>query len=285
MKLVKQIRDIASLRESFFALAEDVFDISFRTWYQNGYWTDRYIPYAMADGDRVAANASVNLIDTIWQGVQKQFVQIGTVMTHPDFRGRGLSRALITEILDDWGEKADVVYLYANETVLGFYPKFGFVPAHECQNSGEVTVQDGDFVPLDMTNAVHRECLLRCYRLGNPFSAMPCLHNEGLLLFYCTGFMRDCIWYSKRLDTAAIAEWEGDVLYCHDLFGIPQVAMDTVLAHLARPATKTAVLGFAPKEAWGSIQEIDGEDFLFVWSGGENPFAQVRVRMPLLSHA
>lgn len=276
---------MAPLRESFFALAEEVFDLSFRMWYQNGYWTDRYVPYAMVDGGRVLANASVNLMDTTWQGVPKKFLQIGTVMTHPEYRGQGLSRLLLEEILTDWKEKTDGIYLYANDSVLEYYPRFGFVRAHEYQHSGTVTARDGDFEKLDMTSAAHRELLLRCYRMGNLFSELPSLRNEGLLMFYCAGFLRGNVWYSEQMDTVCIAEWEGDVLYCHDMFGASQTKMEAVLSALARPDTKKAVLGFTPKEAWGNVKKIDGEDFLFVWKDGENPFQNNRVRMPQLSHA
>ena len=42
--LVKQVRDNAPLRESFFALARRVFGLSFEEWHRAGWWTDRYVP-------------------------------------------------------------------------------------------------------------------------------------------------------------------------------------------------------------------------------------------------
>lgn len=285
MELIKQIRDNTPLRESFFVLAEDVFDLSFRTWYQNGCWTERYIPYAMVDGNRVIANVSANIMDTLLCGKPKRLIQIGTVMTHPAYRRQGLSRALIEELLADWDEKVDGFYLYANETVREYYPRFGFIPEAEYQYSGAVTAQNGDFEKLDMENPVHREQLLQYYRSGNPFSALPSLQNEGLLLFYCLGFMRNTVWYSRRLDAICIAEWEGDVLYCHDIFGTVKSGIDTVLSALAHPDSKKAVLGFTPSIDWGSAKKITCDDYLFIWQNGENPFRNAKVRMPLLSHA
>ena len=53
--LVKQVRDNAPLRESFFALARRVFGLSFEEWHRAGWWTDRYVPYTMVYRDGSAA--------------------------------------------------------------------------------------------------------------------------------------------------------------------------------------------------------------------------------------
>ena len=119
--LVKQVRDNAPLRESFFALARRVFGLSFEEWHRAGWWTDRYVPYTMVYRDgSAAANVSVNRIDTVWRGEALRLVQLGTVMTAPEHRGKGLARSLMEAVLDDWGRTCDGVYLYANGTVLEF---------------------------------------------------------------------------------------------------------------------------------------------------------------------
>ena len=46
------------LRKSFDALAQKTFGISFEGWYRAGHWSDSYIPYVLAEGDTVLANAS-----------------------------------------------------------------------------------------------------------------------------------------------------------------------------------------------------------------------------------
>ena len=133
-KLVKQIRDNEILRRSFIKLAEKVFDLSFENWHQNGFWTDKYIQYVLAEnGKKVVANVSVNIIDTVWENKSKRYIQLGTVMTDPEYRNRGFSSQLIRAIISEWREKCDAVYLFANSDVLNFYPKFGFVKAAEYQ--------------------------------------------------------------------------------------------------------------------------------------------------------
>ncbi|MFH7114998.1 GNAT family N-acetyltransferase, partial [Klebsiella pneumoniae] len=48
-QLVKQVRENNPLRKSFIDLAVKTFDLSFEEWYQQGYWTDAYIPYAFVE--------------------------------------------------------------------------------------------------------------------------------------------------------------------------------------------------------------------------------------------
>lgn len=81
------------------------------------------------------ANVSVNIIDIEIQEQVKRYIQIGTVMTDCNYRNKGLSRKLMDKILQDWKDKCDAIYLYANDSVLDFYPKFGFIKAMEYQYS------------------------------------------------------------------------------------------------------------------------------------------------------
>ena len=72
-------------------------------------------------------------------GEEKQYIQLGTVMTHPDYRKKGLSRVLTNKAIADYREKCDLIYLFANSSVLNFYPKFGFgriKAISMCKNGG-----------------------------------------------------------------------------------------------------------------------------------------------------
>lgn len=112
----------------------DKYGFDFEEWYQNGYWKDRYIPYALLDGNNVITNVSVNIIDFFVMGEKKTCIQIGTVMTDKEYRNQGLNRFLMKKVLEEWRERCDVIYLFANDSVLNFYPKFGFVSVPEYQH-------------------------------------------------------------------------------------------------------------------------------------------------------
>lgn len=126
LQFIKNYRDDVLLRESFFQRANQTFGLNFKSWFEHGYWGEKYIPYSYVENNKIVANASVNVLDLIIDGKQHRAIQIGTVMTHPDYRHQGLSKHLMNRILEEYENKYDIMYLFANESVLDFYPKFGF---------------------------------------------------------------------------------------------------------------------------------------------------------------
>ena len=51
-------------------------------------------------------------------------------MTDPDYRGKGYARLLMERVMEDIKD-ADGIYLYGNDSVAEFYPKFGFAESKE----------------------------------------------------------------------------------------------------------------------------------------------------------
>ena len=75
------IRDDETALAGFLKLAKTVFSLDFEPWLTGGWWGGDYIPHALMDGDRVAANVSANIIRSRWRGEEERFIQLGTVMT------------------------------------------------------------------------------------------------------------------------------------------------------------------------------------------------------------
>lgn len=287
LTLHKQIRENAPLRKSFDALAQKTFGISFEGWYRAGHWSDSYIPYVLAEGDTVLANASVNVMDFLWCGQSRRYIQIGTVMTEETHRNRGLSRRLITAILADWKDRCDTVYLFANDSVLNFYPKFGFCKAQEYQYSMQLPDATGSAKKINMEKPDGQALLRSQYGLSNPFSALQMTRNYGLIAFYCLSSLKDCVYYSKAHDAVIIAAQEDGVLDCYDVFGGKGFSLAEVLSSVADAQTTSVRLGFTPLETAGCTAAPYREEdaTLFVLSGKENIFTGSRVLFPLLSHA
>ena len=88
-----------------------------------------YPLYICGEKGKVIANASGNIIDTIWKGTSKWYIQISTIMTIRHIENR--------DFLENWWKFSpignDCIYLFVNDTVLDFYPRFGFIPAKEYQ--------------------------------------------------------------------------------------------------------------------------------------------------------
>ena len=119
------------LRESFNELTRKTFCFDFVSWYETGHWGEMYLPHVLVDGDKVISNVSVNLMQFDLNGEKKNYIQLGTVMTDPEYRDQGLNRFIMEQILREYEGKVDGIYLFGNDSVLDYYPKFGFRPSKE----------------------------------------------------------------------------------------------------------------------------------------------------------
>lgn len=278
------IRDNIQIRQSFNNLAKKTFGLDFEFWYQAGYWTDKYIPHVLLDGEAVVSNISVNLINT---SDDKLYIQLGTVMTDINYRNMGLSRFLLEKLIYDYNDKCDTIYLFANDSVLNFYPKFGFIKANEYQCQLPIIYKKEEIQKLDINNKNDLNLLIQKYKYLNPYSVFSVKDNIGLLMFYCLNFLKESIYYIKRYDTVVIAEYENDIMICYDIFSNNYLNLKDILAAVAKPNTKIVKLGFTPKSECNYIVSLLKEEdtTLFVLDSKENIFNDNKLMFPLLSHA
>ncbi len=266
LRIEKNYRDNKALRDSFNKLAEKTFGLSFENWYQNGFWKDNYIPYSVVIDGEVVSNVSVNACNMVYKGSLVKLIQLGTIMTDPDHRGKGYARLLMEEVLKDYEGKVDGIYLYANDSVLGFYPRFGFWEAKEYQYSKEVAIageRKAVLVPMkdkadfDKMAGIlsERSQNARLYMVGNP----------GLYMFYLSQFMTENVFYIAECDSYAVAEIEDDTLLLHAIIGEGSVL--EVTEAFGAPIKKV-ILCFTPKDESGfEKNEIHEEDTTFFVKG------------------
>ena len=241
------------------------------------------------DENKVIANVSVNLMDFKVLGQERRYIQIGTVMTDPAYRNKGLSKFLMEKVLDEWKDQCDAIYLFANDSARKFYPQFGFEEAIEYQCMQSINKKDTEVAvrALNIDNTEDLALLLRCYQASNPFSALSMEKNTGLLMFYCSSFMKEDIYYIDAYDTVAIATFNEDTMILHDVFGESKASLEDIINVVARKSTKTVVLGFTPENREGYNSSIlDEEDLtLFIMKDKENIFKKHEIMFPTLSHA
>lgn len=286
-QLCTNVKDCKIKRESFFELAKLVFGIDFAPWYAEGYWTEQYKPYTLFDGDRAVANVSVNQMRLNYQGKERNYIQLGTVMTHPDYRGQGLSGFLLTKVLEEYREACDSIYLFANHKVLDYYPKFGFEAAPQYNHSFSVQCGRSTTKKLNLQNPTHKELFFGYLNKKQPHTAFPMLGNRELLMFTCMELHKEHIFFLEEEQAIAIAEQNGDTLHCMAIYGGEGYPLSQILSALADEATRKVTLGFTPLDSVGSMVRIiaDNKDQLFFLGGKENLFYVNQLLFPVLSHA
>lgn len=286
MKIIKHYREDAALRKSFNELAEATFGLNFENWYQLGYWGGDYEPYSVLEDGKIVANVSVNRTDMVVGGQRKRLYQLGTVMTAEGCRNRGYIRAIMEEVEKDT-QDADGVYLFANDSVVEFYPKFGFRKEKEyCYCKAVEQAGECRMVRLPMALPENRERLAQAMEKNTFPTGCRMVDNPGLIFFYAAQFMQDCVYYDEALDAWAIAEWEDGELLLHEVFASEAVSLEDVIAAFGA-AVKRVTLGFAPADAAGyECREYHEEDCTFFVKGEAfSDFAEKKLRIPSLAHA
>lgn len=286
MQIIHNYRHNAALRHSFNTLAEKTFGLNFENWYQNGFWGDNYDPYSIVIDGEVAANVSLNRTDLLIDGEVKRVYQLGTVMTDERYRNRGLIRVIMTEIEKDTAG-ADGIYLFANDSVVGFYPKFGFTRGTEHIYTREVTqVTDCTMRRIPMDFPAQWKLLSDAMAVSQFQMGCQMVNNPELIFFYVTQFMQDCVYFSKELDAYVIAEVEEGNLLIHNIFSGANISLDSVIAAFGSEI-HTVTLGFAPESADGfTVSDYHEEDSTFFVKGSFfEEFTAKKQRIPSLSHA
>lgn len=276
------------LRAAFNVLSVKIFGLSFDEWYKSGYWIDKYIPYTLFDGEKAVANVSVNIMDFNILGKQQRYIQIGTVMTDEMYRNKGLNKFLLEKVLDDWRLKSDLIYLFANKTVLEFYPKFGFRHVSEYQYSKHIEKKSEGEKPekLNMDLQSNRDFLYDYAKNSVTFGRISMKENADLVMFYCTEPMKDNVYYIKSLDVIVIATFEGNQLHLLDVFGKAHVDIDKIVDSLATQNVERVLLGFTPENCDSyEVRKKSDDDHLFIQDGKTNLFDENKVMFPRLSHA
>lgn len=242
-------KDDDHLRDSFNQLADQTFGIHFETWYQHGYWTEKYQPYSFVDKGKVVANVSVNLINLVINHEVRLAVQIGTVMTHPDYRNRGLSKMLMDRVLEDF-KHVDLFYLFANQSVLDFYPKFGFEKVEEVQFSLETKYIASNQSSIKKLDGSKSEDLEFIYKLAaervvisNIFGT---INSEELLMFYCLMVFPQDLYYLENEQALVIYQIEENVLHLYDVVCRNEIKLKEILLRITPDYIKEVVLYFHP---------------------------------------
>lgn len=283
-KLVKNYKSNTVLVKSFNELTEKTFGFNFIKWQEGGFWSEKYIPYSLVDGDQVIANVSVNLMDFVLDGGKKHYIQLGTVMTDANYRGQGLCRYLIEHVIKEYQDKVDGIYLFGNDSVIDFYPKFGFVESKEyqyikniCSNSNKEVEQ------IDMKVQLNRDHFLNIVKnatINDRFTT----DNWGLIAFYL--LFGQPVYYLAKEDLYILADVEKEKLFIHQIIANHEVNLESII-HAFGSEIKEVKLGFTPVDASGyEVKEVGEEDCtLFILGDDLKEIEKKKLMFPTLSHA
>lgn len=311
MRLIRDYMQDAAARAALGALTQAAFGFDFEAWAARGFCArGAYVPYSFEEDGRILSNVSVNRMEFCLNGEKRRWLQLGTVATREDMRGRGLARRLVEIALADSMDGCDGVYLFANPEAAGFYEKCGFTRGIEYRSfpraeaylntdarlssmrergdsRAEARLDTGArFVPVNPGDERALAAYQRAVHETEPYAALWQENGFRLAMFYTMN--AENAYYCPALDAHAVVE-DGSL---NAVFARNMPLLRAVLAALAASENveTPTVIGFTPgpEDADACVREPwDGGDDYRLYGRGRvlEEIAANRLCFPALSHA
>lgn len=239
--------------EPFLRFVPRIFpSLSFRRWYELGGWNERYVVFAWRDGDELVSSVSRMQMELVHEGARGRGWQLGTVGTLAEYRRQGLQRPLMTRLFEST-PAGDPTLLFATETVLDFYPRFGFEPvrehifraAHPIEPNGE------PLRTLRLESTADRTLLKQLAAAAEPVTQRLGAGDYGsIVLWYWCNLYPDAFRYSAEHDAILAVEQTGDVLLIRDVLPPKPFDLEAVLPRIASQPVRHIEFGFTPERIW-----------------------------------
>jgi GNAT superfamily N-acetyltransferase len=244
--------------EAFLQFMPQVFPrISFRRWYENGGWTERYRAFAMVEGDRIVANASLSRMQTFLHGREFTGLQLGAVGTLQEARGRGLQDQLIPWLLEH-ASPGELTYLFGSHRVLDFYPRFGFERVREHLFHADHRAAPGasPVRTLDPASAEDRALLLRVATTARPVTELFGARSYGTtVLWYWLNFTRHRrAVHVPEHDAVLVVDQSDDLLRIYDILAPHRFELSPLLPGIIGAPIARLEFGFTPERYWPHAQ-------------------------------
>ncbi len=296
MNFVKDYMLDEELRHELNDLTLETFGFSFEGWVTGGYFEGDYIPYSYEKEGQLIANISANRMKFLQNGEEKNYIQLGTVMTKEAYRNQGLAADLLKQVIAEYEGKCDGIYLYGNLDALGFYDKQGFVRGMQYRYylkddakalflEKSANLQSTDyFYPVGEN---HKERYQEAVRKSAVNSAFEQLNKFGLQMFYTADMEQ--IYYCETLDCFIAMEKQENTLFLQSIICTRRITLEEILSHI-QEKYDTLILEFTPKkedEVWFGCEAYDGEDdYRFFYLGEElKSIEGQKLYFPTFSHA
>ncbi|MBT3785609.1 GNAT family N-acetyltransferase [bacterium] len=256
-------RDDSFLREAFFEFAPCVFPgISFKDWFEMGFWNERYIPYSFLEGSKIVSNVSIFLMDIVLKGEPRKAIQFATVGTLPGHRKAGLSRILMERVIEDYQSQVDFMFLFANDSVLDFYPKFGFKRQGECAFTHRVEniEKKRGARLLDLSNPDDFRILVDLSEQTKPVTErFGSAKNGPIFMWHALYMQSNNLWYIEKEKIVIVCECHDKTLSIFDALSESDFSMKSIIGYLVTEEIENVEVYFTPDKLDLNFESKNGD--------------------------
>jgi len=269
--IYEDYRDNKDLRNKFYSFTQAIFPgLNFIDWYEQGYWSDNYIPFSIVRDNKIIANVSISKMKILIDGDYLNGIQIGTVGTLPEFRNSGLSKFLMEYVLNKYDNLCDIFFLFANETVLDFYPKFGFNRYREVifKSLSDIPKSKNSVRKLDFGSDSDFSLIKKIIKARLPLTNLfGAAEYDFITHWHLLNVFPGNLFYIEDDEIIFICKEEKDQLHIWDVIYTKPFDLSSAVSKIIRnEELKSILYNFPPDQLSFSYDEVipDKESFLFV---------------------
>ena len=292
MELVSDYMRDDTLRHALNDLTRKTFGFDFEDWVTGGYFEGDYIPYSFIENGKIISNVSANRMTFLQNGIDRNYIQIGTVMTDEAYRRQGLAKKLMEHVIKQYKDDCDGFYLFANPDAVVFYNRCGFSKETEYRYSVKNEFCMGKsageiFMPVNTADEQMKQKYMDMVRRSAVNSSLEQLNKFGLQMFYSADM--ENVYYAKDMDCFIVAEMEENTLHLQSIICENHVTLLDVLQRV-KGEYHNCQLGFTPALKDMDIcvaEQYDGADDYRLFYLGEQlkSIENEKLYFPELSHA
>ncbi len=272
MNYVEKFQHNEILRKSFNELSSNIFGFDFEEFYKAGLWENRYLCHAFEIDYRIVSNVSGTRFDLVIEGKPMKAMQIGTVMTTEDFRGKGLAVELLNKVLEKYKDEIELFYLFGHKGVLEYYKKLGFTLVKEDGFSTSIQPFENSklrFRKIEFSKEADLNLIKRLTYSRVPISNVCGVTKDWeVFSFYAMGLYSDEIFYFNDIDAILIFSKDNKTVHLRDILCERKLSFNEVVTAIStvEDSFKKIMFHFTPEFDGLSVkpEERDPEDTLFI---------------------
>ncbi|MFZ5353662.1 MAG: GNAT family N-acetyltransferase [Bacillota bacterium] len=236
-------------------LIMEVFGFKFEEWHNKGFWNDDYERYSVIEDGVMLSNISAYRMKMLINGIEQDFLQLGSVATREGYRGKGLSKRIMEHIIEKYPDVP--VFLGGDNDAAGFYLKCGFKPFTYWEPYINYSLKKGNgMVKLSIDDIKVDEYLKGRAQFS---SILDCKNQYPINWFHILHFHKDNIYELSELDAMLIAKQYGKTLALFDVVAKKPLSFSDLEKHMSFDGVETIEFGFNPD--WLGINYLVKERF------------------------
>lgn len=224
-------------------LIKETFGFSFAPWFARKLWDERYESYSIIQDGKMLSNICIYKTDMLVRGQTIRANQFGAVATRKSERGKGLSRLLMNHILSLYPDTP--VFLYANPSVINFYPRFGFRQVPMFRPGIPVTINNT--IDKAVKYSPDDEFIVKVLNGKRIYSEITdCRNSQSVQIFHLLMDYSDGIYYLPKCSAVIVAEQEQGKLFLADVITPEPISFDELKEELPFSGVEYVEFGFCP---------------------------------------